>query len=119
MNKITSISNIDFADSEFKSFEFDIDNSSLIVYLNSWDDKIIKCIFFDMIQFVYKPGDVVEGVFEIFEGSDFLEESLKLIYEKRPLNHGYKLFQIKDIEDFSFIEVVAQTVHIVKITVKD
>ena len=97
---------IDFHDATYRSCEMSKNNLS--VYLNSWDDKLLKITFLNAIQFSYKLGDVVEGVFKQTGESPFLDEALSLLYEEIPPKHPFKLFQIVDIYEFPFFEVVAE-----------
>ncbi len=112
MQKKSIQQNIDFADSSFEYFKMDC-NHDLVVYLNSWDAKLIRLTFKNPIQFCYAPGDFPANIYEIDE-SNLLEKALSDYYEKIPENTPFKLFQIEDIDDFPFIQVVAESVSIVK-----
>lgn len=103
---------INFADSEYHSLEFEGNNLRLT--LIAWDEQKINLIFSDTIQFVYKLGDITQGIVEIFDNKDFLEEGLIRNYEKIPLDHPYHLFQILDIYDYPYIEIVAANVNATK-----
>lgn len=106
--------NIDFADSTFRSCE--IKDNELKVILNSWDEQIIEIIFHDPIQLNYSTSSFISGLYEMDEENDFLNEALKSYYDKAvPLEHSFKSFVITDIEDFCFLKVIAKSVDIVKI----
>ncbi len=60
---------IGFEDAIFKSCE--ISNNTLIVYLESWDNKTIKLIFFNTIQLVNKTHSYISGAYEKMEQTDF------------------------------------------------
>ena len=107
MNTLLVVSSIDFADSEYGSCELTYEH--LIIRITSWDNKKITILIQDPIQFSYKPSDFIQGFFEHTGSSPFLDEALRLKYERIPENHSYKLFQMLDISDFPFIEVVAQS----------
>lgn len=96
---------IDFADSEYKKLEMNNDN--LTVLISSWDEKNIKITFFNVVQFTYRAGDVIKGLFQVTETSN-LNDALSLFYDSPPANHPFKLFQIIDIYDIPFIEVIAE-----------
>lgn len=113
MEKKLVAPSIDFADGEFKSFEM-TENSKLIVYLKSWKEKNITLIFSSVIQFSYKLGDHLSNIYEISGSSHFLEEALEREYIKVPENHPFKLYQIHDISDFPYVEVVAERVEVIK-----
>ncbi len=106
MKQKVLFTDIDFADSEYRSCE--MEDTDFTVYLNSWDGKTIRIIFHNTIQFSYKIYAVVSYVCEITEKNSVLDEALALRYEKIPNDHPYKLFQIIDIDDVPFIEVVAE-----------
>ncbi len=104
--------NIGFDDATFKSCE--ISNNALIVYITSWNEKSIKLIFFNTIQFIYKLHSDVSGVYEKNEQNEFIKNALEIYYVKVPENHPFKLYAIMDIEDNCFLEVVAESVEIYK-----
>ncbi|MDB6081210.1 MAG: hypothetical protein JWO53_482 [Chlamydiia bacterium] len=113
MNKKLFFENIDFADSVYTSCE--MKEKFLIINLTSWDDKIIHLSFSNPIQFSYKMSYGMTGVYEVLEDSAVLEKALSLKYEKIPLNHGFKLYQLIDSDDFIFFEIVAQAATATKI----
>lgn len=114
MNKKKIDSEIDFADSEYKSFNMS-ENYILTINMNNWQEKSFKIIFVNTIQFVYKLGDIPKGVFELSnDDSSFFNEALLLEYGYMPSQHPFKLFQLEDIDDFPFIQVVAESVTVVK-----
>lgn len=87
---------------------------NLVVYLKSWDEKSIKIAFSGVIQFCYKLGYIPEGIYEKDEGGEFLKEALSLCYEKVPENHSYKLYEIRDQDDFPFFQIVGEKVSVQK-----
>lgn len=103
---------IGFSDAEFKSFQ--LNGDFLIIFLNSWDEKEIKMTFFNPIHFTYKSGDIIADFFEIQENTNLLKEVLSREYQKVPLEHPFKLFQIVDVGGFPFIEIVAESVNVTK-----
>lgn len=114
MSKKLAAEHIDFADSEYKSFYMS-ENYTLTVKMNSWKETPLSLIFSHAIQFSYKLGDVPKDLYEISnEDSTFLREALLMKYGYIPSDHPFKLFQIEDIDDFPFIQVVAESVNVVK-----
>ena len=105
-------STIDFADASYRSCK--TDNSDLIVYLNSWDDKTLKITFSNAIQFIYRGGSFIAGIYEKTDENSFLVEALSSYYEKIPEDHPFKIFVIIDIEDYFFFEVIAESIFISK-----
>ena len=106
-------SEIDFADAEFKSCE--LCNEYLLVIITAWDEREVQLKFKDAIQFSYKLGGSISSIIECITPTSFLQESLNLVYDKSPLNHSYVEFQILDTDDFPFIQVVAESLEIVKV----
>ncbi len=89
--------NVDFADASYKSCTGE-SNDDLIVYLNSWDDKIIEIKFVNAIQFIYRGGSYIEGVYERTDESSSLSESLASYYEKIPKEHPFKILISSDLD---------------------
>jgi hypothetical protein len=99
---------IDFADADYISCEWK--NGDLTVCIEAWDEKQIKIIFQDAIQFSYKLGDVISGVFQVSEKSDLLEEATNRCFVNVPEKNTFKHFIIRDIYDFPFFEIIANSV---------
>lgn len=112
MNNKVVAENIDFADSEYKSFAM-AEDATLTICLKSWDAKTLKIIFFKTIQFSYRLESTTKQLYEMTEGS-FLNEALMQEYDYIPTMYPYKLFQLEDIDDFPFIQVVAESVTVIK-----
>ena len=75
MNKKPAANHIDFADSEYRSFNM-LDDATLIIYLNSWDAFPIRIEFTHAIHFLYRLGSGPSNLFEI-KNSTELEEILQ------------------------------------------
>jgi hypothetical protein len=112
MEKKRAVSNVSFADAEFETFE-STKNGDLFVHLKSWNEKRLKIIFTNSIRFTFITGGVVSNIWEEMNESSFLNEAIMNIYEKAPVNHCYKVFEIEDIEDVAFIQVVAKKIKVV------
>ncbi|WP_068471242.1 hypothetical protein [Candidatus Protochlamydia phocaeensis] len=112
MNKKIIAENIDFADSEYKSFHMS-EEAVLTVYLKSWDAKLLIITFTHVIQFSYQLGSDPSNLFEI-EDSPVLKSILVEAYGGIPNNNPFKLFIIEDIDKFPFIQVVAESVTVIK-----
>ncbi len=113
MNKRKLSLGISFADSEYKSFQMS-ENSVLTIRMLSWQAQPFQVVFSHAIQFLYRLGDVPKDLYELSNYSPFLEDSLLQEYGYIPPSHPFKLFQIEDIDDFPFIQVVAESASIVK-----
>ena len=113
MKKKLVIPDFDFADSKYKSFSIS-EEGTLTINMQSWQEDPFKIVFLNVIQFTYKIGSVPKDLFESLESSLFLNEALSLEYENIPSNHPFKHFQLEDIYDFAFIEVVAESVRLIK-----
>jgi hypothetical protein len=112
MKKKLAAEHIDFADSEYISFHMSED-STLTIYLKSWNAKSLRIVFSHAIQFSYKLASDPSNLFQIEDNRD-LEKMLVETHGHVPPNHPFKLFVIEDIDDFPFIQVVAESVVVVK-----
>ena len=112
MNKRLAAEYIDFADSEYIAFQMS-DHYNLTILMKNWKEELLRIIFKHAIQFTYKLGDVPKDWYEL-ENTPFLNEALQLKYIQVPANHPYKHFQLEDINDFPFIQVVAESLTVVK-----
>jgi hypothetical protein len=108
-----NISSVDFADSSYKFLEADNDN--LIVYLESWDAKLIKIQFVGILEFVFQSGSFISGLQEMDSEDEFLRNALARNYDIIPAEHPFKKYAIIDIEDFNVVEVVAEQVMVTKL----
>jgi hypothetical protein len=109
-NIIEVFSDIGFNDASYKGCE--MLDGMLLIFLTLWNEKEIKLIFSNPILFFYKQGDVIEGFYECKNSSPILNEALSLEYDYIPNNHPYKLYQILDIYDLPFFQVVADKVEL-------
>ena len=107
-NKIV-FQNFDFADSEYKSYNMS-ENSVLTINMYTWQEVPFKIVFKDTIYFSYELGDGIENVYEVPDNAQFFYGALLRNYtEKPPLDHPYKGFEIRDLYDFAFIKIVAES----------
>ncbi len=104
---------IDFADSEFISFEFSSDQS-LILYIKSCREHVLKIKFTNVIQFSYKLGFQISNLFEINEHTSFLEEALSREFKYPYPENQFREYHVEDIYDFPFIQLVADSVSLVE-----
>jgi hypothetical protein len=107
-----ALQNIDFSDSSLKCFR--CDENDLIIYLESWDEKIIELIFSNIIKLKYQMLDFISGVYEIRDNiclNDLYDEKFGQRYNEK---ETYKLFHILDIEDGVIFEIVAENVTGIK-----
>src|SRR5258708_7828513 len=86
---------IGFEDSSLMSYTM-VDRS-VTATLEGWDERTVYIKFIDVILLIYKSGDVISGLVEVFGDYEELEEAVKREYEKVPENHGYRAFQLLDI----------------------
>lgn len=113
MEKKPLKTNVSFADSKYNSFQRD-EEGNLVIYMNSWEEEPFQVIFIHAIQFLFRLGDIPKGIYEFSNHSSFLQEALFQEYGYIPVDHPYKLFQIEDIDNFPFIEVVAESISILR-----
>lgn len=100
-------SNISFADASLLSFSYEGEkNSVLNVVLESWNEKIIKITFEDVLFLEFSPGDFVSEIYKCNEESSILCEALKKEYGNIPAHHEYQLILINDIDDNSILKIV-------------
>jgi len=68
----------------------------------------------NILEFAYKIGSIVSGLYEIPEETSMLKEAISLHFETPPEKHNFKTYTIIDIEDFEFFTVVAEDVSVIK-----
>lgn len=111
MNRKKAAPGIDFADAQLVWFEMN-KNGSLHVFLDSWEEKRLTILFTKPIKFLWRGGSFVKGFYEILDKTPFLEDALN---KHKVIKDGsFKLFQLIDIHQIPFIEVVAESVHVFK-----
>lgn len=104
-------SDIDFADSYYKSMKNE--NSNLVIKIITWREKTITIIFFNTIKFTYKEGSFIDNVYEDVSGNSFLLEALALHHNNLiPEDHFFKKYAIIDIDDCPIFEVIAEKISI-------
>ncbi len=113
MDKRELFLGISFADSEYEFFKMS-ENSVLTIHMLSWQAKPFQVVFSNTIQFLYRLGDFPKDLYEMLGDSIFLQEALSREYVHIPTDHPFKLFQMEDIYDFPFIQIVAESVNIIK-----
>lgn len=111
MNKKKNNSNIGFGDSYYLSCQ--ADDNNLIIFLRSWDEKLIIITFYECIQFKFRCGSFVDNLYELQDES-FLIEALEGYYESPVPDHLFKVFAVIDIDDCKIFEVVAESVNVEK-----
>ena len=104
-------SNVDFADSMYKSFIMNEDYE-LTIHMINWEELPLKVVFKNTIQFSFSEGDFPKNLFEIEELTDFFKEALIREYGLIPTQHLFRLFHIEDIKGNPFIQVVAESVMV-------
>jgi hypothetical protein len=62
INKVLATEHVDFADSEYESFDMS-ENAILTIYMKSWQNKPLRIIFAEVIQFSYKLGDFPKDLY--------------------------------------------------------
>lgn len=113
MKKKLAAEHIDFADSRYKFFEM-TEDSTLTIHMDSWKETPLRIVFAKVIQFSYKLGDLPKDLYETSGDCPLLMEALASKYEKIPTSHPYKLFELEDIDDFPFIQIVAVSINVFK-----
>jgi len=106
---------IDFADAELISFTMN-ENSNLIIYILSWDDRTITLNFNNIIYCAYNGGFQIVEFYEI-RNSPFLNKVLSEKCGKISDKSIYKHFQVEcldDADDEPCIEIVAENVTVTK-----
>lgn len=108
MTKTIVNSNISLADSEYVSFSMSSDYD-LTIHMKSWEEKPFKIIFIKATRFFFSSSDAPKEIYQL-SSSSFLENALSRKYIKIPIDHPYSHFQIEDIDEFPFIQVIAKEV---------
>lgn len=86
---------IGFADSEIISFQSD--KNSLLIFLKSWDEKILKFEFSNSIFFMIYNNWYISDICEMNNPKN-MEKALLMVYADPPKLHPYKAFQFIDID---------------------
>ena len=100
---------IGFSDSQIVSFESK--NDDVLVFLKAWNEKILKLEFFDSICFFIINSWNISDICQV-DNTPSLEKVVKMVYEKVPLNHPYKVFQFIDNDDNIIAEVCCKKLSI-------
>lgn len=111
--RINCINGFDFSDSEFNSFTM-TDDYELTLYMKNWQEIPMRVIFKNVIQFNFSLGDIPENLYVITESTPFFQNALKQEYGIIPAEHPFKLYYLNDIDDYPFIQVVAESVVVLK-----
>jgi hypothetical protein len=113
MYRNLAVPNIDFSDAEFRSFNLSEDNV-LYIYLTSWDEKLLTITFFRPIYFLYQLGHGISNIYSINENSKLIQDAMNKYYVKTPQKYLFKLYEIIDLDDFPFIQIVAESIEVNK-----
>ncbi len=114
MNKKLAAEHIDFADSRFESFHMNDRENILKVYLTSWQENELIIDFLNPVHFSYSIGESPSELYEMLGPSEFLNEALALQCIDPLPPHSFKHFQLWDLNDFHFINIVAESVTVTK-----
>jgi hypothetical protein len=103
MSKKKSIDfQIGFSDSQIISFNSK--GNDLLIYLESWNAKILKFKFVDNIFFlIYNSWDIADICW--VDNSPLFEKAMKIIYEEIPSRHPYRLVQFFDNDGNATAEI--------------
>ncbi|MBN9378022.1 MAG: hypothetical protein BGO14_00875 [Chlamydiales bacterium 38-26] len=102
---------IGFSDSEVLSYQSEKFN--LIIYLQAWNGVLLKIEFIDCIYFSNFRAVHISDIYEN-PSSKSLQLALDTRYEKVPIDHGYKLYQLLDLNDDPAIEVASKDILITR-----
>ncbi len=114
MVKLLACPEIGFEDSEFESFQMIDSQNILKIFLTSWDERELSLTFFNPIQFSYEVGDAISNFYEIQGNLKLHNQPFSGYFEQITKNQSFKLYQIWDINDYPVINVVAETVKVIK-----
>lgn len=112
VNKIIDTT-LDFADAEFQTFSL-AENNELTLILKLWNDTFVSLVLTDVLKFNYSKGDIIKDIYENDE-SQLLNESLLDCFVKIPEHHSFKLYQLVDVQDYPFIEIVASAINVSRV----
>ena len=111
MNIKITATKINLNNACFKSAKMDDQTLTLIV--DNQEKKLIYIVFLNTIQISYKVGNTIQGLYQLPNDSPFFRKAMSLKYEKIPEVPPFKLFQLIDIDDLPFIEIVAESVQVI------
>ena len=112
MDNLIAISDINLAGSLFKSYEVNFE--TMIISLSGTNGENFKIVFQTPIQFSFKKGKQIQGLFQSTKASPLLNEALLLRYVHVPEVHPFRPFQLLDMSDLPFIEVIAESATIIE-----
>jgi hypothetical protein len=99
---------IDFADSEVPIYFCLREEKKLSVSIRTWNGKIIEFIFYNFLEFITTGGDCIKCFCVNKIQTEFFKEILEKQHKKQiPDNHLYKLYQLLDIHDKPYLEVIS------------
>ena len=109
MNKKICDNRFDFNDSSFKRFEFR--SSMLTLWVELWDEKMVKIQYHDVLFFSIDGGDA-NAIPYVIENTDiFCDYASKIMLPESELNKS-KLYHIEDVYDNPYIKVIAKDIEI-------
>lgn len=109
--KKRSYQDIDFYDSEFKSFSYDLDSDVLDVKINLWND-ILSSIQFSDVLFYSDRGCRYLSVLKEAKGNKLFDEVLQENYVEGHVPYLlYKHFQFIDGDDEPRLEIICKSVE--------
>lgn len=112
-NKLSvNINQIDFADSEILSYT--VKNDTLTLFIERWNAEILEVKF---LNYASSLSMNLYGIAEVKEASEspLLEKVLNEFYEKKPIEHPFKIFQFFNSDDMCALEIICEGVDIRRI----
>ena len=110
-NKKTLDCHKDFCESELLKYTSDSDN--LLIFLKTWNEKILKFEFKECVMFQIFNTWNIEDVYET-ESSELFKKAIERVYEKVPSDHGFKLYQFMDYDE-PIIEIACKNLSMLEV----
>jgi hypothetical protein len=99
---------IDLADAGIPNYLCLRKEKKMIVTIESWDAQIIEFVFYNFLGFIYRGGtDLIKNFYINKEQDTFFIERLKEKHGIVPNDHPYKFYQLLDLDDKPYFEVIS------------
>jgi len=109
MNKEILLPDVDLRESILKGALLSR-NKKMEIFIFTKDLKKITVMFLNLLKIKFKPGGNVSGLFEKHESSSYFQEAIKYTFVNNPILHGYKHYQLKDMDDKPIIDLVSDSI---------
>jgi hypothetical protein len=104
----------DLPDSEYVNFSYSAEQKKLQFFFKLWNEKTVQVVFDNAIAFCFLSISDPIGIRMSKLDSSFLNDVLRMEYEKIPDNHGYSCYEILNQDEEAYIKIVAQNIKLIE-----